>query len=240
MRQALPNGFSALCFALILAFSFTAGRPASAAAGTDASTDPSSGIKIYRAVSREGTPIMVLTNLDEEGNRLPSPGGPGIDTTGTVRQAPACVADDPGRTSTGPGEADRASGAPAGVPSGQVRVVVNQGEGQADPGARDVEVTGDGSGGTTVIININPPAPPEKEIVVVPSPFTYPVVAYGGLPGGFRYPDHLPFLGYGPGTSSPSWFGGLVLNAGNGFGLKTGRTCGRGYDCMLAPSGANP
>ena len=240
MRQALPNRFSASCFAFILASSFTAGHPAAGATGADVFTDPSSGIKIYRAVSRQGTPVMVLTNLDEEGNRLPSPDGPGIDPTGAVRQAPACGTDDPARTSSGPGDGDRVSAAAAGAPPGSVQVVVNQGEGPADPAPRDVEVTGDGSSGTTVIININPPAPPERETVVVPFPFTYPIVAYGGVAGGFRYPDHLPFLGYGTGISSPSWFGGLGLNAGNGFGLKTGRTCGRGYDCMLGPSAWNP
>ncbi len=100
------------------------------------------------------------------------------------------------------------------------------------------EVRDRGPSGTTIVININtpPPAPAGPDGF---APAAYPVVFPGGffavLPGAVRYPSHLPFLGYGLDISSPGWFGGLGLNAGNRFGLKTWSDCGRGYDCMFGP-----
>ncbi|HEU4401531.1 MAG TPA: hypothetical protein VFT43_05445 [Candidatus Polarisedimenticolia bacterium] len=86
--------------------------------------------------------------------------------------------------------------------------------------------------GTTIVININnPPEPPAAPAPVV----VYSVLAVGGAPGTLRYPDHQPFLGYGTGIRSPSWFGGLGLNAGNHFGLKTGKSCELGFDCLFGP-----
>jgi hypothetical protein len=240
LRQVLPKVLPTASLALILGSATTAGHPALGAPTSDEIIYQSSGVKIYRAVSRRGTPVMVLTNLDGEGNRFPSPGGAGGDMAGTERQAPPCGAEDPARKASGSPDGNRVSGTPAGPPSGSVKVVVNQGDGAAQVDKRDVEVTADGSGGTTVIININPPASPEKEAVIVPAPLAYPVVAIGGLAGAYRYPDHLHFLGYGHDTSSPSWFGGLGLNAGNGFGLKSGTPCERGFDCMFGPPSAHP
>ena len=240
LRHALPGNFPAQCFALILASALVPGHPASGASRSDEILDPSSGVRIYRGVSRYGLPVVVLTNLDEAGNRLPSLGGAAGGAPASGRAASPCDGEDKAQGKPESADANRASGTPASPPVASVKVVVNQGEGTGEVDARDVEVTADGSGGTTVIININPPISPERETVIVPTPFAFPVVAVGGLAGGYRYPDHLPFLGYGHDNSSPSWFGGLVLNAGNGFGLKNGTPCGRGYDCMFGPPGPHP
>jgi len=183
----------------------------------------SNDLKIYRATSERGVPVVVLTNLDALGNRL----APALDSEVGAGEAGTCAP-------------DRSPQAAATSSPGSVKVVVNQGGAEAPVDERNVEVTPDGPGGTTVIININPPASPEREIVVVPPPYTYPVVAIGGLQGGYRYPDHLNFLGYGPDTSSPSWFGGLGLNAGNGFGLSNGTPCTHGFDCMFGPRSKRP
>ena len=176
----------------------------------------SSDLRIYRTVNRDGAPIVVLTNVDAEGQYFP-----GRDELPSPPSAPLPAA---------PLAAPERPSAPP------VKVVVNQGEGEDSTG--EAEVATDTGGGTTVIINIHPPAPPPRETVVVP--VAYPPVAYGGLVGPFRYPDHQYFLGYAPGTASPSYFGGLGLNAGNGFGLKTGATCDRGYDCMFGPTRDHP
>jgi hypothetical protein len=117
----------------------------------------------------------------------------------------------------------------------------------ADSEARDTgharaggagEAAEDSGGGTTIVININnaPPAPPAPASLPV---YALPV-AYGGLIGPFRYPENHHFLGYGPGVGSPSLFGGLGLNSGNGFGLKTGVPCGAGFDCMFGPQPSRP
>jgi hypothetical protein len=225
MRQ--PVAWCGLTLASVL----MAWQPATGAPIPDDIIDPSSGIRIYRGITNSGSPVIVLTNLDEDGNRLPSSGG---DAAVAERETPPRGAEDPARGTPGPAEAERPSPAPAATPSGSVRVVVNQDEGASQVDARDVAVTTDVSGATTVIININPPP-----VAATPS-FTYPIVAVGGVTGGFRYPDHLNFLGYGLDISSPSWFGGLGLNAGNNFGLKTGKSCSSGYDCMFGPSSAHP
>jgi hypothetical protein len=235
--QALMKKLPAACLALFLAAAFLAGHPVPAAPASDAIIDQSSGVMIYRGVSPRGTPVVVLTNLDEAGNRLPCPGA---DTAESRLKTPFCGDDPRGQTQSASMDAERAPGEPPAPPHGTVKVVVKQNEGAAEVDARDVEVTADGSGATTVIININSPAAPEREPVVVQAPFPYPIVAIGGLAGGFRYPDHLHFLGYGHDTSSPSWFGGLGLNAGNGFGLVTGTSCGHGFDCMFGPASPHP
>lgn len=94
------------------------------------------------------------------------------------------------------------------------------------------------AGGTTIIININnpPPAPAPATVPVLVAP----VFAVGGLRGPFRYPERQPFLGYGTGIGSPALFSGLGLNAGNRYGLKTGKTCDRGFDCLFPPTSDNP
>jgi hypothetical protein len=236
--QALMKKLPSASLALFLASGSQAGHPVPAAPASDVIIDQSSGVMIYRGVSPRGTPVVVLTNLDEEGNRLPCPGA---DAAGSGLKTPLCGDEPQARVRPAPMDRERAPNAPPPPPPGQVKVVVKQSEGAAEVDARDVEVTADGSGATTVIININnSPATPERETVVVPAPLAYPIVAIGGLAGGFRYPDHLHFLGYGHDTSSPSWFGGLGLNAGNGFGLVTGTSCGHGFDCMFGPASPHP
>jgi len=227
----------AACLGLLLAAALMAGHPVPAAPASDVIIDQSSGVMIYRGTSPRGTPVVVLTNLDEEGNRLPCPGA---DTAGSGLKTPPCAVEPQAQVESGPMDGKRAPGTPQGPPPRPVKVVVKQSEGAAEVDARDVEVTADGTGAPTVIININPPAAPERETVVVPAPLAYPIVAIGGLAGGFRYPDHLHFLGYGHDTSSPSWFGGLGLNAGNGFGLVTATSCGHGFDCMFGPASPHP
>ena len=190
---------------------------------------------IYRTLDRHGTPVVVLTNLDEEGHALAGPGeasspevpGPRSEG-GTCQPAPLPTQDD--------------VESPAGKQAvgGRVRVVVNRGDGQQPADQGEVEVTSDGGGSTTVVVNVNPPSRPEHDTAVVPGVSCYPVLAYGGLVGPYRYPDHLYFLGYGPDTSSPSWFGGLGLNAGNRFGQQTGGSCGHGFDCMFGPPHGRP
>jgi len=190
----------------------------------------SDDLRIYRGTGRHGGPVMVLTNLDAQGNFFP----------GHRSDAPA--GEERARPSGSPppawSPAPAAEAAPHSAPAAQVQVLVNRGDGADPAAADDVEVRTDG-GATTVIININPPASPERQTVVVPA-VAFPTVAYGGIVGPFRYPDHLHFLGYGHGTSSPSYFGGLGLNAGNRFGLTTGVACDRGYDCMFGPKLDHP
>lgn len=192
----------------------------------------SNDLRIYRSVDRHGAPVVILTNLDAQGNFFP---GHRSDAAAVERRS------EPSGSPSLAGSPEPASGtAPHPAPAAQVRVVVNRGDGADPADADDVQVEADGRGGTTVIINIHPPAPPERQTVVVPAVAGYPVVAYGGLAGPFRYPEHLHFLGYGHGTSAPSHFGGLGLNAGNRFGLKTGVACDRGFDCMFGPARDHP
>jgi len=158
-----------------------------------------SGLRIYRALDRNGRQVVVLTNLDDQGNRLPSPPDERVPEApiATERcQAPARASEEP---------------APVGSAPAQER---------------------DG-GGATIVININN-APLETAPDTV---YALPTLGYGGLVGPFRYPENHHFLGYGTGISSPSLFGGLGLNPGNRFGLKTGTPCAQGYDCMFGPDG---
>lgn len=216
---------------VILAFSMSALVPLLADPGPSAWAAPpaeetiyqSSDLRIYRTVNRDGAPVVVLTNVDAEGQYFP---GRPADSPRREERAFPPYAPPPAAPVAAP---ERPQPPP-------VKVVVNRGEGE-DPAA-EAEVASDTGGGTTVIINIHPPAPPPRETAVLP--VAYVPVSYGGLVGPFRYPDHQYFLGYAPGTASPSFFGGLGLNAGNGFGLKTGASCDRGYDCMFGPTGDHP
>jgi hypothetical protein len=192
----------------------------------------SAELKIYRTLSR-GTPVLVLTNVDAEGNFLAA-----RESSGGRPEIPALrPSPDGGPVGTAPEPPLPTPAAAGSDEPGRVKVVVH-GDGAAPPDERDVEVTTERTGDTTVIININPPAPPPREVVEAPV-WSYPVVV-SGLPGPFTYPKHQYFLGYGPNTSSPSMFGGLGLNAGNGFGLKTGVPCDKGYDCMFGPTAGGP
>lgn len=237
-RGAAGRGHAALpivaLIVAILVVSFV--RPAHTAPGAEVVLFESHGLKIFRTLAADGTPVTVLTNVDADGNPLAVPAPAGITPEG------------PGDGETAVGTGGESAGAgparpvapvpgPSGAPAAErlVRVVVNQGGDSGAVDERDVEVTSDGPGGTTVIININPPPAPAPEPEIVPVLPSYPVVT-GALAGGYRYPDHLYFLGYAPGTSSPSWFGGLGLNAGNGFGLSNGAPCARGFDCMFGPT----
>ncbi len=149
-------------------------------------------LRIFRTLDRHGSPTVVLTNLDEDGNRMGD---------------------------------DEETVCPAASPAPEAR----------PPAAKEVPADAVHDG-VTIVVNINnPPSPPPEATGAVPS--LYPLFSVPGLPAAFRYPDHLPFLGYGLDTSSPSFFGGLGLNAGNRFGLSSGRPCGHGYDCLFGPRG---
>src|SRR5206468_12929626 len=104
-------------------------------------------VRSYRATSSSGTPVLVLTNLDEEGNRL---------------GAPCPWEPEPPLPSPAPAISS-AGGAGTGPAAGGVSVLVNRGDGEPSD-AQQVEVKTDDHGGTTVIVNINPP-PPAKETV---------------------------------------------------------------------------
>ncbi len=224
-RHASPGTAFRTTLALVLLLpACVAEIPADGAPGDTVFQAP--GLRIYRGLDRHGGPTLVLTNLDEEGGFLSgrdeTPGG-GVPAVGSPHDS---AANPP---------ADQASAA-APAP---VTITVREGDGTERPaGTGDIDVATDAAGGTTIVININNLPPPRAE---VPNPtFVYPVVAIGGLPGPFRYPDRQPFLGYGLGIRSPSWFGGLGLNAGNRFGLKTGVACELGFDCMFAPQTLHP
>jgi hypothetical protein len=230
-----PSAGSAagLAIGCALALTATATSPALADPTPEEILFQSSELKIYRTLSR-GTPVLVLTNVDAEGNFLP-----GRDPSGGRSESPAVrPGPDTGRAETRPERDLPVTGEGATDDAGRVRVVVHGDGGAAAPDERDVEVTTDRTGDTTVIININPPPPPQREPVEAPV-WSYPVVVTG-LPGPIRYPEHQYFLGYGPNNSSPSMFSGLGLNSGNRFGLKTGVACDKGYDCMFGPTSSQP
>ncbi len=181
-------------------------------------------LRIYRALDRQGRPTVVLTNLDEYGNLLrPTPDESPCAPPSSPAEAPSAKESDKQAAGRAP-----------------VQIIINQGgsgAGPDDSGA--VDVRGGTDGDTTIVININnnpaPPAAPPSS-----APLVYPAVLVGGLPGPFRYPDHQPFLGYSLDGSSPGLFGGLGLNAGNQFGIKTGRSCEHGYDCMFGAAHGRP
>lgn len=181
----------------------------------------SASLRIYRVVDSTGQPHLVLTNLDAEGNRL------------AAEEMFASTPPLPVEASAWEQENSRAEAEAPGEPtSGQREIHVDAGD--------DNVVRVDDGTGTTIIININsppPPAPAEQEIVPVAA---VPWVGWGTVVGGYEYPDELPFLGYSTGVGSPSWLGGLGLNAGNGYGLSTGKSCRRGFDCMFPPTAPSP
>src|SRR5213593_2044254 len=198
-RSVILPGFAILACTLL---------PLDAAPSGDDLIFESPDLRIYRALDREGRGVLVLTNVDEEGNFFPG------------RRSEADTADAPRATE---GSCPGATGSvpvasPADSPGqkpGSVRVKVRLGDTTERPASEDeIDVRTDEMAGTTIVININTP-PPSLDAV----PAIYPVLAFGGLPGPFRYPDHLHFLCYGHGTGSPSLFSGLGLNASNRFGL---------------------
>jgi hypothetical protein len=216
---------------LSAAFLFVAAAPRAGAGDCDDPVLSAPDLRICRTIDRSGRSAVVLTNLDDDGNRLAPDAGPGPAAAPRAWRETS-QGEDTGTADAGAGTADAGGADPA-----TVRVVVRGEGGDRDFAAGEVEVQGDGRGGTTVVINID--ARPDPRPAVVPV-VAVPVVAVGGLPGPFRYPDRQPFLGYGGGTSSPGWFGGLGLNASNNFGLKTGRTCQGGFDCMFGPRVTTP
>ena len=165
----------------------------------------SESLRIYRVLGPDGVARTFLTNLDEKGDPL-LPEPAGEAVGGDrARRDDFRAADLQGAPES------RRSAAPA-----------------AEPHRHEEPST------TTIVININaaPPAAPAPAVVPV---VAAPYVIFGGLVGGFRYPDRQPFLGYGTGVGSPSMFGGLGLNAANGFGLKRDASCTKGFDCMFPP-----
>ena len=172
-------------------------------------------IRVYRIVDDLGRSRLVLTNLDEDGNRLApeapdaSPGEPAGDES---RQA-----------GEGPVETSPATDAEP----HEVHVDLEQ----------DGVVRIDDGNGTTIVININPPPPPPVAEAAVLPVVVRPWIAYGGAIGRYEFPENHPFLGYTTGIDSPGWMGGLGLNAGNGYGLGRGGRC-RGINCMFAPGGS--
>ncbi len=184
-------------------------------------------LRIYRALDRDGRAVVVLTNIDQDGNFFPGR------RQEQVAERPAAL---PESCAAGSGPAPAPPGAEE-PKRRSVRVRVGGDDGSERPAREDeIEIGSDGTGDTTIVININNPAPAPSAAPIL----AYPVLAFGGLPGPFRYPDHLHFLGYGHGVGSPSLFSGLGLNAGNHFGLKTGTTCENGYDCLFGPLHEHP
>ena len=225
MRGPFTTRILALHALMLMLLSGAPGTAARAATSAEETLFQSTDLRIYRTVNRNGVPIVVLTNVDAEGRYFP--GRPVEDPARDGRTIPPR-----------PSVPAPAPVAPERPPAPPVKVVVNGGDGEAAADSHDVEVSTESGGGTTVIINIHQPDPAPRETVVIP--VAYPSVAYGTLAGPYRYPDHLYFLGYSPGTSSPSYFGGLGLNAGNRFGLKGGAACDQGYDCLFGPTSTHP
>lgn len=187
-------------------------------------------LRIYRTLDRRGNPTIVLTNLDDAGERLDPRVTGGSPTIGRTFEVPEPPAERRGAAAGRHQEIAEGQADP-----GPVRVVV-RGDGAERPaGEGEVEVTTETGGSTTIVININNNPPPQTVV-----PAVYTILSTGGLPGPFRYPDRQPFLGYGTRINSPSWFGGLGLNAGNGFGLRGGKPCGNGFDCMFGPEPDRP
>ncbi len=193
-------------------------------------------LRIYRIRRSDGRRALVLTNLDEGGRRMGGEGPP---------PAPRDLAPDRRSAISGtraetedPAPEERGA-TPGTAPTVQVIVRRDDGSRHAVE-AGDVEMDPRGDG-TTIIINID--ATPASPPAASPPVLVAPVVAIpgiGGIRGPIRYPEHHHFLGYGHDISSPGYFGGLGLNAGNGFGLSNARPCGRGFDCMFGPGRDHP
>ena len=204
------------------------GLGGSASQAASASQDfiyQSVGLRIYRTTSRLGTPIVVLTNLDDEGNVLAGHDGAGEEGMPSPRVPAAADAD------VAPPPLSPRPATPGGIPGASgVSVLVHQGGDAVPVDQRDVEVQSDGAGATTVIVNINLPAVSVGGTTFVPAP-SYPLVPYGGLVGPFHYPDHLYFLGYGPTNDTPVFFGGLGLSSTDRYARASGhaRAAGAGH-----------
>jgi len=201
-----------------------AGLGGSASLAEPASQDciyQSVGLRIYRTTSRLGTPVVVLTNLDDDGNVLA-----GHDGAGEAAMPPPRVPAAEDAEAAPPPLSPR----PAIPGASGVSVLVHQGGDAVAVDERDVEVQSDGAGATTVVININLPAAPAGGTTFVPAQ-SYPLVPYGGLVGPFHYPDHLYFLGYGPGNDTPVFFGGLGLSSTDRYARASGhaRVTGAGH-----------
>src|SRR5712692_2679760 len=147
------------------------GGSASLAAPSQDFIYQSVGLRIYRTTSRLGTPVVVLTNLDEDGNVLAGRDGAGEEGMPPPR-VPAAedaeVAPQP------------LSPRPAIPGASGVSVLVHQGGDAVPVDERDVEVQSDGAGATTVVINVNLPAAPGGGTTFVPAQ-SYTLVPYGGL-----------------------------------------------------------
>ena len=216
---------------LALALATGTGRPPLAAPAPDEILYESEGLRILRTASTRGAPIVLLTNLDDEGNRL---AGPGATTDDDPRGPLRHDAPEPGP----PPPPVTASARPdeAGPPK-TVRIVVRQDGGDAPASEREVEVQSDADGGTVVIVNVTQPPAPPRETVIVPAP-SYAPVAYVGLPGPIRYPDRLYFLGYGPTNNTPVFFGGLGLDSTDRYARAACGVSGTGPGC--APGSRTP
>ncbi|MGH9749514.1 MAG: hypothetical protein ACRD5D_01385 [Candidatus Polarisedimenticolia bacterium] len=186
-------------------------------------------LRICAALDRQGRAGLLLTNLDDDGNRLV----PAKVEETPVRPAPRPRPEAPPAAGNEPGT--ERSREEAGEPP-SVKVVVRSDGDERPAGEGEVEVTTRGEG-TTIVINVNPPAPDPPAPIFVP---VSGVVAVGGLPGPFRYPEHHHFLGYGHSVSSPGLFSGLGLNPSNRYGLSNGTPCGQGFDCMFGPERPHP
>ena len=195
----------------------------------------STGLKIYRGTTRLGAPAIVLTNLDDEGNVLAGGAGGASDQSRTKPSIDTVVAE--------PAPADGERAAPEERPEGRVAngvKVLVQHAGDATPlDERNVEVRSDGTGGTTVIINVNTVAPPEKSPQFIPE-FGYPMVVQGGIVGPFRYPDRLPFLGYGLKNDTPVYFGGLGFSSTERYARALGRQNDPATDCTKGRGAERP
>ena len=205
----------------------------------------SSEVRIYRTVRPDGQSAVVLTNLDAEGRRMggeiPAPYRPptpierrAVEDLPSPLADPADAAVYPASDDALPAPPNAGAGAVAPVP--EVQVIVNRGDGSQDTVRQDAVRITPSAGGTTVIINIDAVAPqPPAPVPVVFAP----IAAFGGVPGPIRYPEHHHFLGYGHNNSTPGLFGGLGLNASNGYGIRN-TPCGVGFECMFGPQTEHP
>jgi len=209
-----------LAFTILVPGSVPTAAPASEAPPAEPVFE-SASLRIYRVLDSAGRPRLLLTNLDEDGNRL----APEEERAGPPSRSvspPPSPAEPRTRDSRGT------------LPESEEREI------HVDAGEDNVVRVDDGNG-TTIIININPPpAPPSPPDQVIVPAVGVPWVGWGSITGGYRYPDELPFLGYTPGVGSPSWMGGLGLHAGNGYGLSTAKPCARAFDCMFPPTTPRP
>jgi hypothetical protein len=204
VRQSRGQSALGLARSTVLAGLVVTGTQLALADGTpDQLVYQSPGLRIYRTVDRNGYPTLVLTNLDQQGTLL--------DPVGEASECPPVDASRPEEQSV-PTEPPRS-------PRTGIQVVINSGSGGDPSSPGDVTVRDDESGGATVVVNINTsPAPPSDESPLF-APF-YQVLASSGFIGAFRYPDHLPFLGYGTGASFPSFFSGLGMEPRPRFHLR--------------------